>query len=79
MKVVPVKDVKKYADFTGYLHDKKRDAKTVNTIEARESALRQVIAKYGAFENLSRADYLIVILATHGDEVIEALSEEASS
>lgn len=79
MKVVPVKDVKMYEAYNGKRFDKKREAEQINIHSARVEALRILIATHGSFNNLpDKIEEVINFIATFGDEVIEALTEEPS-
>jgi len=78
MKVIPVKDRKGYEAANGEIFSKKHQAEKINIMEARAVALAQLIAKHMTMQEAAclTIDDFIRFIAEHGDEVIEALTEE---
>ena len=78
MKATSVKEIKGYEASTGVIFERKRDAVKVNLADARADALAALLIKYYVIGDAAQLsiDECIRFLAVHGDEVIEALTEE---
>lgn len=79
MKAENPVETKVYIDVYGRTHDKKSSAADTNIAIARREAMRELLAKYYSFCEITKLslDDFVEFIAENGDEVIEALTDQS--